>query len=65
LARDCRYVRRDACSHKLPIEFFDILAILGHVAEQSREVEAKGAVELALDKTGRYDPAAEVDGLLG
>lgn len=65
LAGDGGDVGCDAGLDQQLVDLLELLAVLRHVVEQCGKVEAKGAVELALNHAGRHDAAAEVDGLVG
>lgn len=65
LAGDGGDVGCDAGLNQELLAFLDLFAVLRHVVEQGGKVEAKGAVELALNHAGRHNAAAEVDRLVG
>lgn len=65
LAGDCGDIRGDTGLDKQLVDFLELLAVLRHVVEQRGKVEAKGAIELALNHARRHNAPAQVHRLIG
>jgi hypothetical protein len=65
LTRHGGNVRGDARLDQPLVQASQLLAILCHVVDDGREVEAVRPVQLTLDETWRHDASTEVDDLVG